>query len=49
MIIPIGSAHQCFTGLGWGKEVVLAHSGGCGTIKTVLKNVFVICSFGIKL
>lgn len=23
---------------GWGKEVV-----GCGTIKTVLKNVFVIC------
>lgn len=30
-------------GWGWGKEVVLAHSVACGTVKTVLKNVFVIC------
>lgn len=29
--------------MGWGKEVVLAHSVGCDTIKTALKNVFVIC------
>lgn len=28
---------------GWGREVVLAHSVDCGTIKAVLKNVFVIC------
>lgn len=41
--IPICSAHKSSTGLRPGKEVVLAHSAGCGTIKTVLKNVFVIC------
>lgn len=41
--IPICSTHQSSTGLRPGKEVVLAHSVGCGTNKTVLKNVFVIC------
>lgn len=40
--VPVCSAHQCFTVWGWGREVVLAHSVGYDTIKTVLKNVFVI-------
>lgn len=31
-------------GWGWGREVVLAHSVGCGTIKTILESVFVICA-----
>lgn len=43
MISPFVVHISILQGWSWGKEVVLAHSVGCGTVKTVLKNVSVIC------